>query len=102
MKDNSDRRRILGALLLAVAVVLLILGETVLTGRIGPVTTLIYWTACLLFTCGAIVCALLEIMRSFGQARREQQALIEDTLHEIEAEGARQAGQHRETDTKSH
>jgi len=44
----------LPAYVLASAVCMLVLGETFLTGRLGPAATLVFWTLCLLATCGAI------------------------------------------------
>jgi hypothetical protein len=89
MLHKPPRRRVLGILFLASAVCMLVLGETFLTGRLGPAATLVFWTLCLLATCGAIACALLDALRAFGQSRREQRTLLEDTLHEIEAECSR-------------
>ena len=93
MNHNLPRRRILGAVFLVSAIGMLILDGTLLKSRLDPLATLLYWTTCVLLTCGAIVCALVDALRSIGQSRREQRALLEDTLHEIEAERARQSKQ---------
>lgn len=89
MKFFLTPRRILATVFLLLAVGLLIAGETVLKGRLGPVTTLLYWLFCLLVTVTAILCALVDALRSFGQVRRDQRALLEQTLREIEAERVR-------------
>jgi hypothetical protein len=87
--NRFPRHRLLGLLFLLVAAVMLILGETVLRNQLGPLATLLYWTLCLLATCGAIMCALMDVLRSLRDSRRDQRALLEDALHEIEAERAR-------------
>ena len=89
MNRSTAIRRVLAVLFLATAVVMLAVGETTLKGRLGPFATLIYWSACLLVTGAAIVCALVDALRLLGRSRQERRALLEATLCEIEAERAR-------------
>jgi hypothetical protein len=89
MKFNLTPRRMLATAFLLLAVSLLLAGETVLKDRLGPVTTLLYWLSCLLVTVAAILCALVDALRSFSQVHRDQRTLLEQTLREIEAERAR-------------
>lgn len=89
MNGLINQRRVLATLLLAAAIGLLILGETLLKHRLGPVATLVYWTGCLLATLGAILFALLDLSRSMRESRAEQRSMIEQTIHEIETERQR-------------
>ena len=94
MNGFINKSRVLGTLFLAASIVMLILGETLLKHQLGPFATLVYWTTCVLATLGAIICALLDLSRSMRESRAEQRAMLEQTIHEIEAERARrkQAG----------
>jgi hypothetical protein len=89
MNSFMKPRRVLCAAFLFVAVVMLVLGLSVLKQRLGPLAALIYWCACLFATAGAVVCALLDLGRSLRESRSEQRALLEATLHDIEAAQAR-------------
>jgi hypothetical protein len=89
MNGLINQRRVLATLLLAAAIALLILGETLLKHRLGPVATLAYWTGCLLATVWAILFALLDLSRSMRESRAEQRTMIEQAIHEIEAERER-------------
>lgn len=89
MKGFWNKRRVAGTIFLAIAMVLLALGLTVLRNQFSPLGVLVYWTACLLATVGAILCALLDLGRSVRESHDEQRALLEGTLREIEAERAR-------------
>lgn len=93
MNRKLQRHRVLGPLLLITAIFMLILGETLLKSRLSPVVMLLYWVAPLFVTAGAIACALLDALRSFGQSRRERRELLDDTLHKIEAERVRRGRQ---------
>jgi len=89
MRNFWNKRRVAGTIFLGISILLLALGETVLRYRLTPIATLVYWTACLLATFGAILCALLDLGHSFRQSHDEQRALLEGTLREIESERAR-------------
>ncbi len=86
MNGFFNTRRLLGALFLLLAVAMLLAGETLLKQRLGPLATLLYWTAAIVATLAAIFCALLDLGRSMRDSHREQREMIEQTLHEIEAE----------------
>ena len=89
MNGIINQRRVLGTLFLATAIIMILLGETVLQHRLGPLGTLVYWTTCLLATLGAIVCALLDLSRSMRQSRAEQRQMLEQAIRDIEADRAR-------------
>ncbi len=84
MGNRSDvRRRWLGAIYLALALGMLIVGQTVLRDRFGPVGFVIFWLVCLTFTCLAILVAFLDLSAVRRRTREEQRELVENTLKEI-------------------
>ncbi len=84
---GSDWRRWLGVVALAVAVVMLTTGETLLKGRMSPTVFVIYWALCFIVTGIAIVIALAEVRAVQRNARAQHRELFESTLREIEKEG---------------
>jgi hypothetical protein len=89
MIRSLPRRRILGVIFLAVAIGQVAAGFTVLDGKLEPLTTLLYWTACMAATLGAVLCALADALRSLVESRQERRGLLEQTLREIDEERAR-------------
>lgn len=96
MNRFINRRRVFGSLFLAIAVLLLILGETFFKHRLGPVATLGYWTACLFATLGAILCSLVDVSLSLRQSRTDRHQLLAETLRNVEAEHERHKGVSRQ------
>ena len=92
MANKTDRRRRwVGAIFLALAVLMLITGQifdTTLRERVGQTGFLLYWMVCFLFTFLAIVVAFLDLSAVRRRTRDEQRALLEDTLGEIAKRGA--------------
>jgi hypothetical protein len=72
-----------GVIFLIIAVVMLILGQTVLGHSLGKVPFLLYWMACFLFTGLAILFAFLDVAGVQRQARQQQRELLEKTINEI-------------------
>ena len=87
--DPKTRRRIFGAVCLALALVMLIAGETVLQNRLSPVGFVVFWLGCMVFTAMAIGAALVDLFRVRTENRDAQRALIEETLREVEREKLR-------------
>jgi len=84
MDSNSllpHRKR--GLVFLIIAVVMLILGETVLRSSLQKVPFLIYWMVCFVFTGLAIVFAFLDVAGVQRTAREQQRELLEKTINEI-------------------
>jgi len=84
MDSNSllpHRKR--GLVFLIIAVVMLILGETVLRSSLQKVSFLIYWMVCFVFTGLAIVFAFLDVAGVQRTAREQQRELLEKTINEI-------------------
>ena len=85
--DATARRRLLGALVLLVALVMLVAGQTVLKEQLRePGAFLLYWILCLGFTGCAIFIAFLDVRALHHRTREEQRDLVHRTLKEIESE----------------
>lgn len=82
--NPRTRRRRFGVICIAVAIAMLIAGETVLKAKLSGVPLLGYWLTCFVFTMLAVGVALLDVARVRQELRDEQRALVEDTLQEIE------------------
>lgn len=76
--------RVVGAVSIGIAILMLIAGETVLKSRLSGIPMLCYWLACFVFTMIAAGAALLEAARVRFVSREEKRALIEDTIKDIE------------------
>ncbi len=72
-----------GMSFLIVAVVMLILGETVLRHSLGKMPFVLYWLACLIFTALAIIFAFLDVAGVQRDARERQRELLEKTIDQI-------------------
>jgi len=72
-----------GMIFLIVAVVMLVLGETVLRNALSRIPFLLYWLGCFLCTGLAILFALRDVFGVQRQARIEQRELLEKTVNEI-------------------
>jgi len=77
------RRRWLGVLVLAGALAMLIVGETVLQGRLHNRAFLAYWLVCFALTGSAILVAFLDARALRRQTRQEAHDLLQNTLNEI-------------------
>jgi len=82
--NAKSRRRWFGALCLLTALVMLVAGETLLSGKLGGVTLIGYWLGCFVLTAIAAGVALIDASRMRREQRDEHRALIESTLQAIE------------------
>ncbi len=89
--DATSRRRRFGLVVLLAALTLLVLGETVLAGRLPPVIFLLYWLLCIALTALAMAVAILEVWALRARARREQRALFEAALKEVAEKAEKRA-----------
>lgn len=91
MSENPSRtrRRRFGIGCIAVAILMLVLGETVLRTKLAenPVLLVFYWMTCLVLTALAAIVAIVDAARVRRESREEQRSLIEATLQEVEREG---------------
>jgi hypothetical protein len=87
------RRRLFGSLCLSAAVGMLVVGETNPAPDASRGAFVGYWLACFGFAMFAMAAALMDLRAVRREARTGQRNLLEDALHEIEAEKRRrQAG----------
>jgi len=82
----TARRRWFGAIVLAVALLMLIFGQTVLEGRIKGVVFVAYWLICFIFLGLTFVVAFRDVRAIQNEVRSEQRTLLESTLKDIESE----------------
>ncbi len=82
--DSKSRRRKIGTVAIAIAILMLIAGETVLKSRLSGVPMICYWLGCLVFTVIAAGAAVIDAARVGIEGRDAQKSLIEETLKEIE------------------
>jgi Na+/melibiose symporter-like transporter len=84
MALSSDaRRRWLGVICLAIAAVMLILGQTVLKDSLRRQAFIYYWLACTVITGLTLVIALLDMRAVRLRSQREQKELLKDVFREI-------------------
>ena len=89
--NSTARRRWFGVAVLAAALGMLVAGETVLQGRLGPVTFILYWLACMALTLLAVIVAFLDARALRQRSREEHTELFKSTLQSIEAEARNRA-----------
>jgi membrane protein implicated in regulation of membrane protease activity len=77
-----------GLTFLVLALLMLVLGETLLRQSLSKVPFVLYWVLCFVFTGLAILFAFLDVAGVQRHAREQQRELLEKTIHEI----ARQKG----------
>lgn len=86
-RRKSLRRRF-GVVCIAIAILMLLAGETVLRKTLAshPVGLIAYWMVCFVFTALAAMAAIVDAARVRMENREEQRSLIEKTLLEVERE----------------
>ncbi len=68
------------------AVLMLILGETLLKGRMSPPVSVFYYTLCMCLTAAAILIALADARASARRTLQERRDLINATLENLQRE----------------
>ena len=81
---SKSTRRIIGTISIAIAIAMLVIGETVLKSRLTGIPILCYWMTCFIFTAIAAGAALIDAARVRSESREEKRALIEKTIKGIE------------------
>ncbi len=89
LPDNA--RRWIGAIFLTIAVLMVVLGQTVFEGNLRDLkfTFMVYWIACFGFTLMAVVIALLDVWIVRRKSRELERELIEETWNKVQREKAR-------------
>ncbi len=81
--DNEIPHRKRGLIFLGIALLMLVLGETVLRQSLSKVAFVIYWMGCFIFTALAILFSFLDVAGVQRRAREQQRELLEKTIGEI-------------------
>ncbi|MBA4149195.1 MAG: hypothetical protein H0X66_13860 [Verrucomicrobia bacterium] len=85
MSELFDKsRRIAGVVFLGIALLMVVLGQTVLSPVLKNVSFILYWLTCAAFTLSAASVALVDLARVKKASREKQRDLIEETLEQIE------------------
>jgi hypothetical protein len=85
--SGQARRRWFGGIVLGLALLMLVLGETVLKGRLNAAAVfVVYWAACFVLTLVAVLVAFRDIKDVRRNVGREQKELLEGTISKIERE----------------
>ncbi len=84
--DVTARRRWFGAIVLALAVLMLILGQTVLKSNLDGAVFVVYWLVCFVLLILSIAVAFRDVRAIHHEARAEQRTLLESALKDIESE----------------
>lgn len=82
----TARRRWFGAIVLVLALLMLVLGQTVLSRSLSGVVYLFYWLLCFVLILLAVVVAFRDARAIQNEIRTEQRSLLESTLKDIENE----------------
>ncbi|HWQ91727.1 MAG TPA: hypothetical protein VN673_08650 [Clostridia bacterium] len=92
--NATQRRRVIGGVWLAIALLMLIAGETLLRGRLHGLVLLGYWGVCFACTVLAIMVAFLDLRAVRRTTTAAQRELFETTIKDIvqEAENQRKGG----------
>jgi hypothetical protein len=87
VRSKSWRRRF-GIVCIAAAILMLVLGETVLRTALAQnaVLLLVYWMTCFILTALAAGMAIIEAARTGRESREEQRTLLMETLQAVERE----------------
>jgi hypothetical protein len=89
--DATARRRWFGAMVLALALGMLLAGDSVLKGSQNPFLFLAYWLVCFVLTGVAVLVAFRDVRALHERTRLENRELLESTLKEIETEAHEKA-----------
>jgi hypothetical protein len=85
---SGKMRRVAVGLFLAAALLMLVLGMTVLSQRLSGVGLMIYWLICFVLTGLAALGALIDMTLIRRELREEQRKLIETTLADAKIESS--------------
>src|SRR5262245_53662312 len=82
---TTTRRRWFGILFLGCAMLMLIVGQTLLQNRLRDLAFLVYWMLCFGFTGLAVAVALVDARENRRRLRQERRDLLQTTLNDIQS-----------------
>ncbi len=94
---HAGRRRWFGGVALGAALLMLILGQTVLQKSLNGLAFLLYWLLCLVLTGIAVLVALVDARAVRLELKREKRELLEQTVKEIQDEATARHRRGRKT-----
>jgi len=83
--NATARRRWLGGVFLGGAVLMLVVGQTILQNRLRDLAFLGYWLVCFGLTGLAVTVAFLDARENRRRLRHERRDLLQTTLKDIQA-----------------
>jgi membrane protein implicated in regulation of membrane protease activity len=84
--DAEGRRRWLSGIALGGSLLMLVIGETALKGKLGAFPFVIYWLGCLTLLIVAFTGAIRLFRMVQERTREEQKKLLDETLKKIQAD----------------
>jgi hypothetical protein len=90
-RKQDIRRRVIGAIFLVAAIVMVVTGETFLRDKLraNPAYFVLFWMICVVLLGLAVLIAILDMAVVRRQIHDEQQELLETTIRQIEREKSR-------------
>ena len=83
---TTTGRRWFGIAFLGCALLMLIIGQTILNNRLRDLAFLVYWLLCFAFTGLAVAIALLDARENRRRLRQERRDLLHTTLKDIQSD----------------
>jgi len=80
MSSSSLLRHWVSGVFIFIAIGMVVLGETVLAGRLKDYDYVFYWGACMIVTLMAAFAAVFDMAAIRRESRREHHRLVEDTF----------------------
>jgi membrane protein implicated in regulation of membrane protease activity len=77
---------------MAISLVMLVAGMTVLKDRLQGLLFIYYWLLCAMFTCVTLMIALLDFRATRRRLEQERSQMIQEMLHTVARDKARKAG----------
>ncbi len=84
--NPRTRRRRFGVICIALAIAMLIAGETGLKTKLSGVPLLCYWLTCFALTMFAVAVAVIDAAWVRHELREQHRALLDETLRQLERE----------------
>ncbi len=98
--DATAGRRWFGGIVLVAALLMLLLGQTVLRSELRDEVYLLYWLGCIALTALAMLIALWDFSVVRRRSRQAERALLHSTLQQIEDQ-ARAKQRHQQPPAKN-
>jgi hypothetical protein len=88
---RTARRRWIGAVVLAIAMGMLIAGQTTLQPILRGDLFFVYWLVCVVLTGVAIVTAFVDARETRTEIKKQERDLLQDTIKQIQDDARERA-----------